>query len=110
MAFTGGGYDDRVDNGSGPGEAEAARIEAAISAEYAAARSDPDRVAAFRRVSRIAELCRLASIEGGELRAAIAGEIRDTGGLTLAGLADKIGISSARAQDLTDAAKGKRRR
>lgn len=91
-------------------EDSAARLKADIAALLEQARDHPDRVAAFREVTRLTEICRLGSIEGGQIRAAIAAEIRDTGQLSLAGLADKVGISRARAQDLTDAAKGKGRK
>ena len=106
----GPGYDEQVDDAPAADDpdGDAARLEAELTAALERAKSDPDRVTAFRRVTRLTEIWRQATIAGGEARAALAKEIRETGQLSLAVLADKIGISKPRAQDLAGKRKDKR--
>ena len=86
------------------------RLEEDLAASLERARSATDRVTAFQRVSRLAEIFQRATTAGAEMRAAILAEIRDTGGLSLAQLGDKVALSKRRAQEITDAAKRKGKR
>lgn len=55
---------------------------------------------AFESASTLAELLTNEAIATGKVRATIAARLRDTEGLSLAGLAEALGISKARADQL----------
>jgi hypothetical protein len=60
----------------------------------------PDRQAAFEAATRLAEFLRSLSEEAFELRPQIAVEILESERLSLTGLAAKIGVSKARANQM----------
>lgn len=71
-------------------------------------RSYPDPQTAFQHATRLTAALRAATTAAGELRADLARRIWETEQLSLAGLADRLGVSKARADQIIRAAKGAR--
>lgn len=84
-------------------EAALRRIRAEISAE-------PDDDAAYRLASWLTETLRQATFAAAEARAVIVARIRDAGGLSLAKLGDRIGVSKARAAEMMQAERRRKTR
>ena len=103
-------YDEHVD--AWPDD-EFDPVEARLEAEIARAigAADDGTVSddtAYRRVGRITEVLRSGMTASGDRRSVIADRIRQSGQLSLAALAGKIGVSKARAQEMVDRARGRR--
>jgi len=65
--------------------------------------------ARFRLASELGEMLRQAATDAADFRADVAVRIREDGKLSLASLAEKIGVSKGRADQITRAAKAKQR-
>lgn len=67
--------------------------------------SEPDPHAAFALATQFADFLRVLADEAAELRAAAVGRIWDSEATSLSGLAQKIGVSKARAAQLMQTAR-----
>lgn len=77
------------------------RIAAEIEAALGEIDEAPGDVAAFHRASWVTEAYRQATNAGAGKRTTIANRIKDTGQLSLAKLGNKLGLSKARAAQIT---------
>jgi len=89
-------------------EATRALVDTAV-AELAALDAAADDESAYRRVSALVEALRNGTIAAGSLRQLLVLRIRRKGNLSLAALADRIGVSRGRAQDLVSGNSKQRR-
>jgi hypothetical protein len=88
-------------------QAEAAirALTSAYEAAVSAIRSVADRKQAFDAATKLGDVINNLRTETGKFRAELAGDIYQAESLSLAGLAERIGISRARAQDLVEVAR-----
>ncbi len=95
------------DNGTAPGQLdnalEAVNAGVAEAAEIVRATTDPR--SAFDLATRLASTLRDATSFAAQIRAEMAARIWQTEELSLAGLAQRLGVSKARAAQLVNAAK-----
>jgi hypothetical protein len=81
-------------------EATRALVDSAVSELAALDAAADDDEAAYRHASAVVESLRTATIAAGSLRQLLVLRIRRKGNLSLAALAERIGVSRGRAQDL----------
>jgi hypothetical protein len=84
-----------------------AQVEKIISEAIREVETAADDEAAFRQVSWLVETLRVATNTTASLRLTIVSRIQKAGGLSLAKLGEKIGVSKARAAEMMQAAKQK---
>lgn len=80
-------------------------IRSGVNDAARAVRAMPEPTAAFRAATQLGDCLREATSETGQLRADMAARIWRTEELSLAGLADRIGVSKARADQFIRASK-----
>jgi hypothetical protein len=84
-----------------------AKVRQGIAEERASIEAETAPAAAFARATRLVELLRAQVDEAAELRVRAAARIYEAESLSLAGLADRLGISKARAAQLINSSKSR---
>jgi ADP-ribose pyrophosphatase YjhB (NUDIX family) len=83
-----------------------AEVGSVIAAALSEVEASKDDEAAYRQASWLVDTLGEATTASGRIRARIVSRIKESGGLSLAQLGEKIGVSKARAADMIKAVKG----